>query len=141
VTKGAFQTVNKADTNTADSAESNENGFLTKINPTGTGWCIRPILAEHRALGGDQIYDLGSLGRRAYVVGSAMSADFPVTSNAYQPKNKGASHCCDYTAYTSNGFLTMFNPAGTALIYSTYFGGLERRIRRVRAAQAIRRMD
>ncbi len=52
-----------------------------------------------------------------------MSADFPVTANAFQPKNKGASHCCDYTAYTSNGFLTEFNSAGTGLIYSTYFGG------------------
>jgi len=125
VTKGAFQTVNKADTNTADSAESNENGFLTKINPTGTGLVYSTYLGGSTGpWGGDQIYDLGiDSVDEAYVVGSAMSADFPVTSNAYQPKNKGASHCCDYTAYTSNGFLTMFNPAGTALIYSTYFGG------------------
>jgi hypothetical protein len=126
VTKGAFQTVNKSDQNTSDSATANENGFLTKINPTGTGLVYSTYLGGSTGpWGGDQIYDLAidSAGD-AYVVGSAMSADFPVTSNAFQTTNKGASHCCDYTAYTSDGFLTEFNPAGTALIYSTYFGGM-----------------
>jgi len=125
VTKGAFQLVNKADQNTDNSADSNQNGFLTKINPTGTGLVYSTYLGGTTGpWGGDQIYDLAidSAGD-AYVVGSAMSADFPVTSNAYQATNKGASHCCDYATYTSNGFLTEFNPAGTALIYSTYFGG------------------
>lgn len=125
VTKGAFQTVNKADTNTADSADSNQNGFLTKLNPSGTALVYSTYLGGSTGpWGGDQIYDLAiDGGDNAYVVGSAMSADFPVTPNAYQTTNKGASHCCDYTAYTSNGFLTEFNPTGTAQIYSTYFGG------------------
>ena len=125
VTKGAFQTVNKADTNTADSADSNQNGFLTKINPAGTALVYSTYLGGSTGpWGGDQIYNLTiDAAGDAYVVGSAMSADFPVTSNAFQAKNKGATHCCDYTAYTSNGFLTEFNPAGTGLIYSTYFGG------------------
>jgi hypothetical protein len=125
VTKGAFQTVNKSDQNTADSATANENGFLTKINPTGTGLVYSTYLGGSTGpWGGDQIYDVAidSAGD-AYVVGAAMSADFPVTSNAFQATNKGASHCCDYTAYTSDGFLTEFNPTGTGLIYSTYFGG------------------
>ena len=125
VTKGAFQAVNKADTNTSDSADSNQNGFLTKIDSTGTKLVYSTYLGGSTGpWGGDQIYDLAidSAGD-AYVVGSAMSADFPVTGNAFQAKNKGATHCCDYTAYTSNGFLTEFNPAGTGLLYSTYFGG------------------
>jgi len=125
VTTGAFQTVNKADTNTSVSPDSNQNGFLTKINPTGTALVYSTYLGGSTGpWGGDQIYDLAiDASGDAYVVGSAMSADFPVTSNAYQATNKGATHCCDYTAYTSNGFLTEFNPAGTTLIYSTYFGG------------------
>ncbi len=125
VTKGAFQTVNKADKNTSISPDSNQNGFLTKINPTGTGLVYSTYLGGSTGpWGGDQIYDLAvDTSGDAYVAGSAMSADFPVTANAYQLKNKGATHCCDYTAYTSNGFLTEFNPSGSALLYSTYLGG------------------
>jgi hypothetical protein len=125
VTKGAFQTVNKADTNTTDSADSNQNGFLSKINPTGTELVYSTYLGGTTGpWGGDQIYDLKlDASGDAYVAGSAMSDDFPVTSNAYQSKNKGATHCCDYYAYTSNAFLTEFNTTGTALIYSTYLGG------------------
>jgi hypothetical protein len=125
VTTGAFQTTNNADTNTSVSADSNQNGFLTKINPTGTALVYSTYLGGSTGpWGGDQIYDLAlDSSDDAYVVGSAMSANFPVTSNAYQSTNRGATHCCDYTAYTSNAFLTEFNPAGSALIYSTYLGG------------------
>jgi hypothetical protein len=53
----------------------------------------------------------------AYISGSANSTDFPVTSNAYQTTNVAAFN---------NGsvvFLTELNPAGSAEVYSTYFGG------------------
>ena len=125
VTKGAFQTVNNADTNTIVSAESNQNGFLTKINPTGTALVYSTYLGGTTGpWGGDQVYDLAvDSSGNAYVAGSAMSADFPVTASAYQSQNRGATHCCDYYAYTSNAFLTEFNAAGTALNYSTYLGG------------------
>ncbi len=125
VTSGAFQTTNKSDQNTTNSQYSNENGFLTKINPAGSGLVYSTYLGGTTGpWGGDQIYYLGldSAGD-AYVTGSAMSADFPVTSNAYQSTNKGATHCCDYTTFNSNAFLTEFNPAGSGLIYSTYLGG------------------
>jgi len=125
VTTGAFQTTNDADTNTADSADANQNGFLSKINSTGTALVYSTYLGGTTGpWGGDQIYDLAldSAGD-AYVTGSAMSDNFPVTSNAYQSTNHGATHCCDYLTYTSNAFLTEFNPGGTALIYSTYLGG------------------
>jgi type IV secretory pathway protease TraF len=55
----------------------------------------------------------------AYVVGTTYSADFPVTSGAYQAGNPAAD--------TSNGASTVFvsklNSTGTALVYSTYLGG------------------
>jgi hypothetical protein len=125
VTKGAFQTVNHADTNTSVSAESNQNGFVAKLSPTGKALVYSTYLGGSTGpWGGDQVYDLAldSAGD-AYVAGSAMSGDFPVTSNAYQGKNNGATHCCDYSTYTSNAFLTELNPAGAALVYSTYLGG------------------
>jgi hypothetical protein len=125
VTTGAFQTTNNADTNTSTSADSNQNGFLTKINPTGTALVYSTYLGGTTGpWGGDQIYNLAlDSSGDAYVTGGAMSSNFPVTSNAYQSTNHGATHCCDYVTYTSNAFLTEFNPSGTALIYSTYLGG------------------
>lgn len=125
VTAGAFQLTNKAYTNTTYSPDVNQNGFISKLNPTGTALVYSTYLGGTTGpWGGDQIYDLAldSAGD-AYVAGSAMSADFPVTANAYQSKNNGATHCCDYTTYTSNAFLTEMNPTGTGLIYSTYLGG------------------
>ena len=49
----------------------------------------------------------------AYVAGSTSSSDFPVTSGVFQTTTKS-----DFT-----GFVTKINPAGSALVYSTYLGG------------------
>ena len=54
----------------------------------------------------------------AYVVGTTYSANFPVTSGAFQSQNKAVA-----AAQGSNVFVTKLNPAGTALIYSTFLGG------------------
>ena len=55
----------------------------------------------------------------AFVAGYTDSADFPVTSAAYQKTNKaGNAGVVEDTAFVSE-----FNPAGNALIYSTYLGG------------------
>jgi hypothetical protein len=70
-------------------------------------------------LGGSNL-DYGSLGGLvvdsagdAYVTGQTYSSDFPTTANAYQSTLEG-----DSAAY-----ITELNPTGTALVYSTYFGG------------------
>jgi uncharacterized protein (TIGR03437 family) len=49
-----------------------------------------------------------------YVTGHAGSRDFP-TKNPLQPSNNGSG--------SADAFITKINPAGTALIYSTYLGG------------------
>jgi hypothetical protein len=50
-----------------------------------------------------------------YVVGYTMSSDFPTTPGAYdQSYNSG-----------TDAFISKLNPAGSALIFSTYFGGAE----------------
>ncbi len=53
----------------------------------------------------------------AYITGNTDSTDFPVTPGAYQTKD--ASYAGGYEQV----FVTMMNPAGTALVYSTYIGG------------------
>ena len=48
-----------------------------------------------------------------YVTGLTISSDFPM-QNAAQP----------YSADTYDAFVTKLNPAGSALVYSTYLGGI-----------------
>jgi len=109
VTKGALQTTSSA------VAGDLSAGFVTKMNPTGTALVYSTYLGGS---GADRAFGLAvdSAGD-AYITGSAGSTDFPVTSNAYQTTNLAAFN---------NGsvvFLTELNPAGSALVYSTYFGG------------------
>ena len=63
----------------------------------------------------------------AYVTGTTISDDFPTTPGAFDP-NCPPDGKCGATTYTnglinSAGFLSKLNPAGSALVYSTYFGG------------------
>jgi len=85
--------------------------FVTKLNAGGSA------LAYSTYLGGTQV-DNGERvavdsGGNAYVLGFTSSTDFPTTPGAF-----------DTTA--NGGFdvsLTKLNPAGSALVYSTYLGG------------------
>jgi hypothetical protein len=77
---------------------------------------IDPALAFSTFIGGSQ-NDTGAgiavdAARNVYVVGGASSPDFPTTAGAY-----------DTTASPSDAFVTKFNPAGSALVYSTFLGG------------------
>ena len=55
-----------------------------------------------------------SLGN-VYVTGSTNSNDFPTTTNAFQRAIANPA--------SSDAFITILNPTGTALVYSTYWGG------------------
>lgn len=50
----------------------------------------------------------------AYVFGRTLSTDFPTTPGAFQPSHNGGYY---------DMFVTKLNPAGSALVYSTYIGG------------------
>jgi hypothetical protein len=129
VTAGSFQQTNHAKGvpyNDQVSNPTNTNGFLAKVNPAGSALIYSTYLGGSTSeWGGDQIYGLAlDTAGDAIVAGLVTSADFPVTSNAYQPQNNGATHCCvDGTTYSYNAFITQLNPSGSALLYSTYFGG------------------
>jgi len=57
----------------------------------------------------------------AYIGGFSASTNFPVTKNALQPTFGGASS--DATDPTGDGFISQINPDGSALLFSTYYGG------------------
>ena len=95
--------------------DSMADAFVTKINPTGTALVYSTYV---RGSGDDAAYGVAvDSNNEAIVVGVTNSADFPVTSGAFQKTNNGAA---------SNGgdfFVTKFNAAGTGYVYSTFLGG------------------
>ncbi|HXJ96599.1 MAG TPA: SBBP repeat-containing protein, partial [Terriglobia bacterium] len=87
--------------------------YVTKVNPSGTALVYSTYLGGYTGGGdgGDGVV-ADALGR-VTVDGSTCSTDFPITSTAFQSRNAGI---CDV-------FLTVLNPAGSRLSYSTYLGG------------------
>jgi hypothetical protein len=121
VTTGAFQTHNNG------AANGVVAGFVTKLNATGTGLVYSTYLggsgvSGNQPFSGDRPHGivLDAAGD-AYVTGQTYSSDFPVTQGAFQTQNHGASNG------RPNAFVTKLNPAGTALVYSTYLGGSDTR--------------
>jgi uncharacterized protein (TIGR03437 family) len=87
------------------------DAFVAKINPAGTAWVYATYLGGNNVDQGNGIA-VDSSGN-AYVAGYTASSNFPVQS-PYQ--NLNASNSVD-------AFVTKINPAGSALVYSTYLGG------------------
>ncbi len=103
------------------------DAFVAKLNPTGSALIYSTYLGGSNDEQGTAIA-VDSAGN-AYVGGATLSTNFP-TSNAYQSAYRGAgggpAFCCGSSApfmQFGDGFLAKLNPAGTALLFSTYFGG------------------
>lgn len=90
--------------------------FVAKLNSTG------PALVYSTYLGGksqDYAYWITvSTNGNAHVTGSTSSPDFPVTSGVVQSTCGGGC-----ASGTRNAFVTVLNPKGSGLVYSTYLGG------------------
>lgn len=89
-----------------------DNAFVTKINATGSALVYSTYL-------GGSVEDFGisiavDSGKNAYVTGNTSSTDFP-NVHPIQSANAG----------NSDAFISKINSAGSALIYSTYYGGPE----------------
>ncbi|WP_449405392.1 PKD domain-containing protein [Methanolacinia paynteri] len=102
-TTGAYQTVYGGD---------DYDVFVSKLNSDGTA------LDFSTFLGGEKDYEYGygisvDDDRNVYITGYTRSSDFPITADAYQIELSG----------TSDAFVSIFNPDGSNLVYSTYFGG------------------
>ena len=83
---------------------------LTKLNPAGSALVYSTYIggSDFDSGGGVTVDGAGN----AYVAGGTPSADFPTTAGAY-----------DTTFNNGDAFVTKFNPAGSALVYSTFIGG------------------
>jgi hypothetical protein len=94
-----------------------ENAFVSKISPSGSALVYSTYLGgsgyDHG--GGIAVDSAGSV----YVAGFTSSTDFPTTPGAFQTVCNGGSGC----ASNGDAFVSKLNPAGSALVYSTYLGG------------------
>jgi hypothetical protein len=86
---------------------SNGDGYVTKINPAGNGLVYSTFIksAEITAIALDA-------NGNAYVSGDVGTLGFPVTPGAYQTDQWGF-----------DTFIAKLNPQGSALVYSSRFGG------------------
>ncbi len=118
-TSGAFQTTCNPSDPTAQYCAA---PFVTKLDPSGSSLLYSTYLGETGSL------TLGSFGPAiqgngialdsagdAYVGGGTTLTNFPTTAGAFEAQDPmpGVEH----------GFLSELNPAGTALVFSTYLGG------------------
>ena len=87
-----------------------QDAFVAKINPAGTAWVYATYLGGNNV---DEGYAIATdtVGN-AYVTGYTQSTNFPLGS-PFQGSNGGSV----------DAFVTKLNPAGSALVYSTYLGG------------------
>jgi hypothetical protein len=97
-----------------------QDAFVTKLNPAGSALVYSTYLGGNQS---DQGYGiaLDSVGN-AYVTGSTSSTDFP-TAIPLQPFGGGTCNGYYFTGPCSDTFVAKLNPAGSALIFSTYLGG------------------
>jgi hypothetical protein len=101
VTPGAFQTISFGFFDFTDA-------FVFKLNNTGTDLVYSTYLGRLGSEFGIAIA-VSSSGV-AYVVGAGAVGDFPTTPGAFNTTSGGV-------------FVVAFNPAGSSLIYSTFFPG------------------
>jgi len=96
--------------------------FVSKVNPTGTSLIYSTYLGGNRdelALG----IAVDASGA-AYLTGQTNSANFPVTADAFQTGFGLRTRLYDgLGGLSSAAFLTKLNSTGTAVAYSTLFGG------------------
>jgi hypothetical protein len=87
------------------------DAFVTKLNPTGSALVYSTF---HGGDGFDCSFGIAvDAAGSAYVTGLTDSRNFPTTAGAFQTTIGGSS----------DAFVTKLNPAGSALVYSTYLGG------------------
>jgi hypothetical protein len=111
-----FPTVNPLQATSKVAATGQPTAFVAKLNPAGSALVYSTYLGGGTF--GSSSKDLGwgiavDSSGNAYVTGYTTSGDFP-TVNPLQATNHGGD---------GDAFVAKLNPAGSALVYSTYLGG------------------
>jgi hypothetical protein len=124
ITAGAFQRTRAHPQQFGGGAD----GFITKLNPSGTA------LVYSTYLGGDNDDGIASIAiddsGNAYVTGETQSTNFPRTTGAFQSASGadvgtvvGGTPGGGGGPSGTDAFVTKINASGSALVWSTYLGG------------------
>jgi uncharacterized repeat protein (TIGR01451 family) len=118
VTPGAFA----QDCGTDGKCNGSYDGFVTELNPAGTGLVFSTFLGGS---GYDYAAGVAVDSTGVYVSGNTTSTNFPITAGAAQKTFGGMSSGCIPSSTKTCGDVTLskLNPTGSALLYSTYLGG------------------
>lgn len=106
----------------------NQVAFTVGAYDRSRALVIDPVLSYSAYLGGSG-FDIGQAiavdsDGNAYVAGVTPSTDFPTTRGAIQPSFGGAPQVCNqFFIPCGDAFVTKINSQGSAVVYSTYFGG------------------
>jgi len=96
-------------------ARSSADAFVTKLNPAGSGLVYSTYLG---GVADDDGYGIAiDSSGAAFITGASHSINFPITRDALQVSLSGSD------TQEPDAFIARLNPAGTALVYSTYLGG------------------
>jgi uncharacterized protein (TIGR03437 family) len=96
--------------------------FVTKFSPDGSSLVYSTYLGGASEDDGYAIA-VDSAGE-AYVTGSTTSANFPITTGAYQTLCSQTAASQTFAACPMSAFVTKLNAKGTGLVYSTFLGGV-----------------
>ena len=94
------------------------DAFISKLSADGTTLVYHALIGGVDGGGGDDEGDHGldiaiDDDGRTYITGYTTSPDYPTTAGAFQEVHGG----------NKDAFVSVLNPAGTALVYSTLLGG------------------
>jgi hypothetical protein len=96
-----------------DTSYEGGDAVLTKVSSNGATLVYSTLLGgASRDTGKAIAVDVNG---NAYVTGLASATTFPTTPGAFDTTPGGPG--------TADGFITKFNPSGSALVYSTFLGG------------------
>lgn len=115
-TPGSFQ----PKINTAPGAFTANPAFVAKFDPTAQKLVYSTYLGEINTNSNSIINGIAvDAAGNAYVAGSTQSCSFPTTPGVYEPQ---AYYPPGASTYCNAGFVSKLNPAGSALVYSTFVG-------------------
>jgi hypothetical protein len=100
---------------------------VSKLNPRGSALVYSTFVGGTAIGFGDQGFAIAvDANGQATITGDTISRDFPTTANAFD-QTCGTDGMCNQGLFGVNGdtFLTVFNAAGSDLVYSTFVGGTD----------------
>lgn len=122
-----FPTAHPLQPNHGGPDDFDRDAFVAKLSADGSTLLYSTYLGgkNQDVANGIAVDSLGD----AYVVGTTISPDFPVTSLSFNPACGSDSGCgsktCSQGLFVSNAFVSKLNPQGSGLVYSGFLGQFE----------------